>query len=286
MKLSLKQKLRDGANFVVPGAGDALGAILIEKAGFDCISMSGYQVCATLGMPDAGLATLNEMVMQAARMSNVVSIPIIADADNGHGNVLNVARTVRDFEQAGVAAIHLEDQSLPKKCGHMAGHVLVSAAEMCGKIEVAIETRQSQEFLIIARSDAIGVGGLSDAIYRGQEYRKAGADAVMVMKPQSVDDLKRYRDEVDGPLVISMGSWDVSLTAPDLHSLGYQLVLFPLMTLRRAISAASRVLAELKANGFVDHDTPDMVPMHELHELFGQERIKKLEERFLRSEVA
>lgn len=280
MTKTLRQLIESGEQILAPGCGDALGALIVEKAGFNAVSMSGYQAAATLGYPDMGLGTLSEMVSLAARICDTVKIPLIADADNGHGNAVNVIRTVREFERAGAAAIHLEDQVLPKKCGHMQGQVLVSTSEMCGKLEAAIDARKSREFMIIARSDAINTDGLEEAIHRGREYRKAGADAIMIMAPRSVDDLRRYRDGVEGPLVVTIGSWDFHVTNQQLKDMGYQMVLFPLTTLRRNIMASLEVLADLKTNGFVDHAAKTMISMHDLHGLLGQGQVLEWEQKY------
>lgn len=279
-RATLKSMLDAGRLIKAPGCGEALTATLIEQAGFPCVYMSGYQVSAYLGYPDVGLVTLTEMVQQASRICATVNVPVVVDGDNGHGNAINVARTTREFEQAGAAAIHFEDQSLPKKCGHMHGHVLIGVDEMCGKIRAAVETRRSPEFLIIGRSDAIAASTLDDAIERGRRYRQAGADAIMVMAPRSLDDLRRYRDAVEGPLVVTMGSWPFYATSEMLQQIGFQLVLYPLTTLRRATKAIIECLRELKDAGEVDHTAPDMVSMHDMHSILGLERILEMEHRY------
>lgn len=275
--------LDKGRLIMAPGAGDALTANLIERCGFPCVSMSGYQVAANLGYPDVGLVTLTEMVNQATRICATVDVPVIVDGDNGHGNAVNVIRTVQEFERAGAAAIHLEDQSLPKKCGHMQGHVLISTDEMCGKIGAATDARASNDFLIIARSDAIQAISLDDAIERGKHYKQAGADAIMVMGPRSVEDLRKYRERVDGPLVVTVGSWPFNVTADELESLGYQLVLYPLTTMRRAIVSISECLQALLRDGSVDHFASDMVSMDELHGILGLDEILRLQNRYIAS---
>jgi 2-methylisocitrate lyase-like PEP mutase family enzyme len=286
MGRSLRQRIENNEFILAPGVGDAFGGILAERAGFDCIHMSGYYVAALLGYPDVGLVTLTEMVDQATRLCDTVSSPVIADADNGYGNAINVIRTVREFERAGVAAIHLEDQVAPKKCGHMQGHVLVSTSEMCGKIEAAVEARRSRDFLVIARSDAIKNGGIEEAIRRGNEYRRAGSDAVMVMAPSSVDDLKRYRDGVEGPLVVTIGSWDFTISNAELQKIGYQVVIYPLSAFRRGIVAMLDCLGEIKKKGVLDHTQSSMMPMHDLHGLVGLGRIQQLEGKYLRDRAA
>lgn len=281
MRTSLRETLDKGETLVVPGVGDALTAMLVEQAGFECVYMSGYQVSAIHGYPDVGLVTLSEMVAQAARICASVSGPVIADGDNGHGGVANVVRTVREFEMAGVSAIHLEDQALPKKCGHMQGHVLVPIPEMCAKVAAALDARRSRDFLIIARSDAITTLGIEEAIRRGIAYREAGADALMVMAPRSVDDLKRYRDAVDGPLAVTVGSWSFPVTAAELEQIGYQVILYPVSLMRRGITVIRESLAELRATGTLDHAPPTMISMHELHDVLGLKRLLESEARYV-----
>jgi 2-methylisocitrate lyase-like PEP mutase family enzyme len=280
MKQSMRPLLSGRETAVLPGVGDALGAILAAEAGFPAVYMSGYYVSAVLGLLDVGLVSSTEMVQQASHICAAVDMPVLVDADTGYGNAINVIRTVREFETAGTSGIHLEDQDVPKKCGHMDGLVLVPAREMCAKIEAAVDARKSADFLVIARTDAIGTAGLDEAIRRGREYRRAGADAVMIMAPRTVDDLARFREGVDGPLVCTVGSWSFNVTAADLTRIGYQLALFTISTLRRNVVAMREVLAQLRRDGGLDHATPTMIPMRDLHRLLGQERIQSQEKRY------
>ena len=277
MKQSMRSLLT-GRTTAVPGVGDALGAILCAEAGFPAVYMSGYYVSATLGHLDVGLVSGTEMVSQAARICAAVDVPVLADADTGYGNALNVIRTVRDYERAGVAGIHLEDQDLPKKCGAMDGLVLVSTQEMCAKIAAAVDARANRDFLVIARTDAISTSGLDEAIRRGNAYRKAGADAIMVMAPRSVDDLVRFRAGVEGPLVCTVGAWSFEITTGELSSIGYSLALFTVSMLRQTVSAMRDTLALLGRDGGLDHKA--MIPMRELHGLLGYEKIQSMEQKY------
>lgn len=265
---------------VAPGVGDALGAFLVVEAGFRAVYMSGYQVSATLGHPDVGLVTMSEMVDRARSIAEAVDVPLITDADTGYGSAVNVTRTVRAFERAGVAGIHLEDQVSPKKCGAMAGRTLVPIPEMTGKIKAALDARRSDDFLIIARTDAIGTEGFEPAIARGQAYRAAGAGAVMVMSPRSREDLARFRKEVDGPLVVTMGSWGFDCPVADLRAIGYGLVFYPVSTMRRAVTVVRQLLRELTTTGAMDHSPASMIPMPEMHELLGLARVQRLDARY------
>lgn len=269
--------IRQEGTLVAPGVGDALGALLVVEAGFRAVYMSGYQVSATLGHPDVGLVTMSEMVDRARSIAEAVEVPLITDADTGYGSAVNATRTVRAFERAGVAGIHLEDQVSPKKCGAMAGRALVPIPEMTGKIRAALDARRSDDFLIIARTDAIGTEGLERAIERGQAYRAAGAGAVMVMSPRSREDLLRFRKEVDGPLVVTMGSWAFDCPVADLRAIGYGLVLYPVSTMRRAVTVVRQLLRELATTGAMDHSPASMIPMPEMHELLGLARVQRLD---------
>jgi 2-methylisocitrate lyase-like PEP mutase family enzyme len=280
MKHSLRPLLASGQTFIVPGVGDALGAVLVKEAGFPCLYMSGYYVSACLGYLDVGLISSTEMIAQAARICAAADMPVLADADTGYGNALNVIRTVREFEAAGVAGMHLEDQDLPKKSGHMEGLKLVAPKEMCAKIQAAVDARASDDFLVIARTDAIATGGMEEAVRRANEYRRAGADAAMIMAPRSIDDLKKFRDGVQGPLAVTVGSWSFNVTKPELERIGYQFALFTVSTLRRMIVVTREVLAKLKQDGGLDHSAPAMISMNDMHRLLGQEQVKEWEKRY------
>src|SRR6185312_12717200 len=225
----LRELLASPAPVVAPGAYDALSARLIEQAGFHVVYMTGFGTTASLiGRPDVGLLTGSEMVDNARRIAAAVDVPVIADADTGYGNTINVLRTVQLYEQAGVAGIHLEDQVMPKKCGHMTGKVVIPAAEMVGKVRAAVEARQDPDFLIIARTDAAAVHGLNEAIDRGRAYAEAGADALFVEAPTSEEDIARVAAELRGvaPLVFNWaeGGRTPLLPVERIAELGFSLV--------------------------------------------------------------
>ncbi len=186
----LRTLLDGDALVVAPGAYDALSARLVEEAGFPAAYMTGFGTAASLlGRPDIGLVSSTEMIDHARRIASCVAIPVIADADTGYGNPINVIRTVRDYERAGVAGIHLEDQAMPKRCGHMSGKVLVTVGDMVAKVQAAVAARTDPDFVIIARTDARGVEGLEAAIDRAGQYREAGADVLFVEAPESDDEI-------------------------------------------------------------------------------------------------
>jgi 2-methylisocitrate lyase-like PEP mutase family enzyme len=266
---------------VAPGAYDAFTARLIETAGFEAIYLSGAGVSySLLCRPDVGLVSLAEMAQRVGEVASAVDIPVIADGDNGHGNAINLMRTVELFERAGAAAIQLEDQAFPKRCGHLEGKRLVSEEEMVGKIRAARRARRSEEFLIIGRTDARGVLGLDAAIARAERYAEAGADVVFVEAPATKDELARVAAAFPGrPLVANMveGGKTPMLPAAELEALGYSLVLYP-NTLTRTFARAGReVLRELRERGSTLGALDRMVQFDELNELTGLPAMSALE---------
>lgn len=269
---------------LAPGCYDPLGARLIEDAGFEAVYMTGFGTAAgRMGRPDVGLLTLSEMVDNARRIAAAVSVPVIADADTGYGNPLNVIRTVHEFEAAGVAAIHLEDQAAPKKCGHLEGKQLIGAEEMAAKVAAAVAARERQEFLIIARTDARAVEGLDAALERGRRYRDAGADMLFVEAPQSTDEIERIAEYFHGvPLLFNYteGGRTPAVTHAYLRELGYRVVIFPLSTLLSATTAMRATLAEIRARGTPLELLPDMMDFDAFLDFIGIGEIRDLEQRF------
>jgi carboxyvinyl-carboxyphosphonate phosphorylmutase len=249
---------------VAPGAYDGFSARLIEAAGFTAAYMTGAGTAAShLGQPDLGLATATEMATHAAHLASCISLPVIADADTGYGNVLNVVRTVREYERAGVAALHIEDQVAPKKCGHIAGKQVIPAREFADKIRAASEYRTDPEFVIIARTDARAVTGLDDAIDRANRYAEAGADVIFVEAPQSREEIDRVVREVKAPLLANMvqGGRTPALPTSELERLGFKIVIFPAVCMAAAVPAIERALALLKERGTDWHEGPVLGPM-------------------------
>ena len=248
----LRELLAAPGPLLAPGAYDALSARIVEAAGFGAVYMTGFGVAASLlGRPDVGLLTQTEMVDQARRIVQAVSIPVIADADTGYGNPINVMRTVQEYEQAGVAAIHLEDQVTPKRCGHMDGKELISAAEMVRKLEAAVAARQSPDFVIIARTDARAVEGLPAALERAQRYRDAGADILFVEAPQSAEEIATIAQHFpDVPLLFN---WAIGKTPPmpleRLRDLGFRLIIFPSTLLFAAFQTMQAVAEQIRTDG-------------------------------------
>ena len=279
----LRELLARPEPLVAPGAYDALSARLVEQAGFDVVYMTGFGTTAALaGRPDVGLLTGTEMVDNARRIAAAVDVPVIADADTGYGNAINVVRTVQAYEQAGVAGIHLEDQVMPKKCGHMSGKAVIPADEMVGKIRAAVAARRDPDFLLIARTDAAAVEGLSAAIDRARAYADAGADVLFVEAPTSEDDIARVAEELRGvaPLVFNWaeGGRTPPIPLARIAELGFALVLFPIGTLLAATAGIRRLLASLRDDGVPAVD--DLPTFDGFTDLIGLPEIRELEARF------
>ncbi len=266
------------AAVAVPGCHDALGAMLIEAAGFEAVYMSGYSVAAARGKPDIGLVSGPEMVAQAAALVEAVQVPVIVDADTGYGGVANIADTVRAFERAGVAALHLEDQVAPKRCGAMAGKVLVDDAEMAARLRAAMRARQSPDFLIIGRTDAVALHGLPEAIRRLQAMAATGIDAVMVPSLSSLDECRAVAAAVGVPVLHTVAETVRPLfTQDELAATGLGMALYPI-TLIQAITGLQRtLLAALRADGSTAGFVPGMTPLPELSRLLGAERYAAFE---------
>jgi carboxyvinyl-carboxyphosphonate phosphorylmutase len=249
---------------VAPGAYDGFSARLIEAAGFQAVYMTGAGTAAShLGQPDLGLATLTEMANHAGHLASCVTLPVVADADTGYGNALNVVRTVREYEKAGVAGLHIEDQVAPKKCGHIAGKQVIPTEEFCDKIRAASEYRTDPDFVIIARTDARAVTGLDDAIERSNRYAEAGADLVFFEAPQTEDEIRRVAREVKAPLLANMviGGKTPAIKVAELERLGFKMVIFPAVCMAAAVPAMEKSLAYLKERGTDWQPGPVLAPM-------------------------
>ncbi len=272
-----------------PGVSDALSARLVERAGFEAVHLTGGGLSRQIGFPDVGLVSLTEAVAQARAVAEATVLPVIADADSGFGNAINVMRTVREFEAAGVAAVHLEDQVTPKRCGHDDGKRLVPAEEMALKIEAACAARRDPDFVIIARTDARSVEGLEGALERAWAYRKAGADVLFVEAPESPAEVEAIAATLDGPLLINMhsGGRTPALGTAELRRMGYAIVIFPSHLQRAALFGMRRALDLLQREDASAADDPDfMVSFAEREEIAGRSRMAALEERYLRLDKA
>ena len=281
----LRELLSAGPPLMAPGAYDALSARLVEQAGFDCVYMTGFGTTASLiGRPDVGLLSGSEMVENARRIVAAVDLPVIADADTGYGNAINVVRTVQLYEQAGVAGIQLEDQVMPKKCGHMSGKQLIGADEMVGKLRAAVEARRDPDLLVIARTDAVAVTGTDDAIARARAFADAGADVLFVEAPTSEADIERVATELRGvaPLVFNWaeGGRTPPLSLERITELGFALVIYPIGTLLAATAGMRSLLATLKRDGVPTAALDDVTAFGEFTDLIGLPLVQRLEQRF------
>ena len=285
----LRERLKTGPVIIAPGIYDAFGARLVEQAGFEAVYMTGNGVSASvLGRPDVGLADLTLMTGQAHRITACVDIPVISDADTGYGNAVNVRHTVREFEAAGVAAIHLEDQASPKRCGQLPGaRPVIGLAEAIGKIEAAAAARRDPDFVIIARTDAAEAHGLDEAIRRGKAFHKAGADVIFVeMKagPSVLEDFKRVTSEVGAPCLVNMGAGGRldELDAAGLGRLGLRIAIYP--GLERAVAgfAIQEALAVLKKDGNTGALRNRMLSLKDYNEALKLGEVEEWEKKFLR----
>lgn len=269
---SLRTLIAKKQGLVVPGAYDGISAKLVEHAGFPAVYMTGYGASASrLGLPDLGFAGLAEMADHARNMAAVVAIPLIADADTGYGNALNVRRTVQLYEAAGVAALHIEDQVTPKRCGHLSGHQVISRAEFAGKIRAAVEARKDPDLLVIARTDAISAMDFDEALRRGEAAAKAGADVLFIEAPRDEAQVERVARAFDTPLLYNYapGGRSPLLPFPRLRTLGFAIILLPVDTLFVGVQAIRQFLAEVKARDDVLSLKDRYVPFREFNELIG-----------------
>ncbi len=281
----LRELLAGPDLLVAPGAYDALSARLIAQAGFRAVYMTGFGTAASvLGQPDVGLLTMSEMVSRAAALAAVVGdLPLIADADTGYGNPINVRRTIREYERAGVAGLHLEDQVWPKKCGHMEGKQVIPMDEMVQKIRAAVDARQDPDFVIIARTDANAVNGLEDALQRGRAYREAGADVIFIEAPRSIAELRAIAQAFpDVPLLFNWAESGKTPPLPleEIRALGFKLVLFPVSLLFAATHAMLGLLEVLKQGETSAPYHSQMATFSQFTNLVGLPEIQELEQRY------
>jgi len=285
VRTKLRELLSRKRLLPAPGAFDGLSARLVEEAGFEAVYLSGGSVARSTGVPDLGLMTMSEVIERARQVVNSVKIPVIADADTGYGNALNVVRTVREFERAGVAAIHIEDQVTPKRCGHLEGKEVISLDEMENKIRAALEARSDTDFVIIARTDSRAIHGLDDAIQRGKAFAQHGADAVFIEAAESEAELETIAKSIrDVPLMVNMfkGGKTPLLPASRLEQMGYRIAIFPSDTQRAAIYAMKEALAVLKSDGSTAAIDDRLTTFKERDRIVGLAEWEKLEGRYLK----
>lgn len=273
-RAGLRSLLSTGSILVAPGAYDALMARLVETAGFSAVYLSGAGVSySTLGRRDVGLITMTEMLQRLQWIVDAVRIPVIIDGDTGYGGPDNIRRTIRAFEGAGAAAIQLEDQDFPKRCGHLEGKRLVPLSEMVERLKIALDSRRSDDFLIIARTDARTVEGFDAALERGVAYAEAGADLVFVESPESVEELEKIPKAISKPVVANMveGGRTPLLSAPQLEAMGFALVIFPNALTRLLVGSGLKMLEELRTQGTTEGWLDRMADFKLLNRLLAHE---------------
>lgn len=276
----LKQLILDKEILVMPGAHDALSAKIIEKVGFRAVTMGGYAAsAASIAKPDVSLLTLTEYLSIVRNIVEVVDIPLFVDGDTGHGNVTNVQRTVRLFEQAGVAGLFIEDQVFPKRCGHMEGKQIIPTPEMVAKIKAAVDARVDPDLVIMARTDALAVSGIDEAIERGNRYAEAGADLIFVEAPTSKEEMARVNREIEAPTTAIQieGGKTPLLTVKELEELGYNVVVYPNATVYATAWTLWHLWEGLKRNGSTKHWLDKMIPFNEFNKLVGLDEIRAKE---------
>jgi 2-methylisocitrate lyase-like PEP mutase family enzyme len=278
----LRKLFEDGRTIVAPGVADGLSARLVAQAGFEAVYASGGAISRSAGVPDLGLLSSTEIVSRLESIVDVVDLPVIADADTGYGNALNARRAVRAFERAGVAALHLEDQTFPKKCGHYDDKSLVPVPEMIQKLKAARDALHDPDFMLIARTDAIAVEGFEAAIERAAAYVEAGADMVFVEAPTTEEQIAEIARRVPGWKLINMfqGGKTPLLPTRRLAELGYQLVIIPSDLQRAAIAAMRRALKCIADDGSTAAMAGDMVTFKEREAVIGTEEYQELDRRF------
>lgn len=271
---ALRQLLNSGQTLVAPGIFDGLSALLAKQAGFPVLYASGGAIARATGYPDIGLLTLTEVVSVLNPIVQVSGLPVIADADTGFGNGLNVRRTVQEFERVGVAGLHLEDQTFPKRCGHLNDKSLVSMEEMCHKIQVAKASVNDADFVIIARTDAIAVEGFDQALVRAKAYVEAGADMIFVEAPESIEHIEAIAREIPGLKLINMfhGGKTPVVPVARLQALGFAVVIIPSDLQRAAIKAMQKTLVAIHQQGNSESVVEDMVSFKEREQIIGTEQ--------------
>lgn len=281
----LKKLILDKEILVMPGAHDALSAKIIERVGFKAVTMGGYAAsAASLAKPDVSLLTFTEYVNIARNIVEAVDLPLFVDGDTGYGNVTNVQRTVRVFENAGVAGLFIEDQVYPKRCGHMEGKKIIPALEMVAKIKAAVDARVDKDLVIMARTDAIATDGLDEAIERGNRYAEAGADLIFVEAPTSREDMLRINREIDAPTkaIQIEGGKTPLLTVKELEELGFNTVVYPNVTVYATAWALKGLWEGLKRNGSTKHWQDKIISFDDFNNLVGLNKVRELESYYYR----
>ena len=279
----LRKLLQEPGIIMAPGAYDCLTAKIIENAGFPAVYMTGAGTSvATLGYPDLALATMGEMVGNAADIAATVNVPVIADADTGYGGILNAQRTIRQYQRAGVAGVHIEDQEFPKRCGHLDNKRVTGIDEMVGKIRAAVDARTDEDFVIIVRTDALAVTGWDDTMRRCEAFTRAGADVLFVEAIRSTEEAERVVASVELPLLYNYVETGKSplFTAQELEQLGFKIVIYPASALLTVGKVVAGLMEELKRKGATSHLVDNMVTLNQCFELMGLSEMLAVDESY------
>jgi 2,3-dimethylmalate lyase len=283
-KISIRERLADANDIIIlPGVYDALTAKIAEDVGFETAFQTGYGTSASLlGMPDFGFLNAGETLENAKRIINSVNIPILVDIDTGYGNPLNVWKIVKDLERIGAKGIFLEDQVWPKRCGHMAGKTVIPKEEYILKLQAAIDAREDNEFIIVARTDSLAQFGIEEAIERGKEYKRIGADVIFIEAPKTIDQMELIAKEIKAPLLANMIEEGITpnLTANQLKKMGFKMVVFPLSALYSATFAIKQTLQTLKKTGTTKELKNKMITFQEFNDLVNLSAYNKLEKKY------
>jgi 2,3-dimethylmalate lyase len=283
-KISIRERLEKGNDIIIlPGVYDALTAKIAEDVGFETAFQTGYGTSASLlGMPDFGFLNAGETLENAKRIINSVNIPILVDIDTGYGNPLNVWKIVKDLVRIGAKGIFLEDQVWPKRCGHMAGKTVIPKEDYILKLQAAIDARENNEFIIVARTDSLAQFGVEEAIERGKEYKRIGADVIFIEAPKTIDDMKLISKEIKAPLLANMIEEGITpnLTADQLRNMGFRMVVFPLSALYSATFAIKQTLQTLKKTGTTKELKNKMITFQEFNDLVNLSAYHKLEKKY------
>ncbi len=279
----LKKYILDDEILVMPGAHDVLSAKIIESVGFKAVTIGGYaSTAALLGRPDGSLLTMTEMIDYMERMADAVDIPLFADGDTGHGGVLNVQRTVKKIEKIGAAGMFIEDQLFPKRCGHMEGKQVVDRAEMVAKLKAALDARTDEDFVIMARTDALAIYGIDEAIERANLYRETGADMIFIEAPTSIEQMRRINKEVNAPTLANNleGGKSPLLPAKVLEEIGYNVVVFPVAATYAIARAVTDLMTEIKNKGTSEGFMDRMIIFEQFNKFIGLAEMRELEQSF------
>jgi 2,3-dimethylmalate lyase len=283
-KISIRERLADDNDIIIlPGVYDALTAKIAEHVGFETAFQTGYGTSASLlGMPDFGFLNAGETLENAKRIINSVNIPILVDIDTGYGNPLNVWKIVKDLERIGAKGIFLEDQVWPKRCGHMTGKTVIPKEEYILKLHAAIDAREDNEFIIVARTDSLAQFGIEEAIERGKEYKRIGADVIFIEAPKTIDQMELIAKEIKAPLLANMIEEGITpnLTADQLRKMGFKMVVFPLSALYSATFAIKQTLQTLKKMGTTKELKNKMITFQEFNDLVNLSAYRKLEKKY------